>query len=108
MSQGPTSVVISFDARGHPVVNRVPLTGADLAAWEADQAATLALRQQEQTDATTLRQELDQYESQALALADLLDANTATAAQQRAGLSGCLRGLVRLSKVVYGELDTPA
>jgi len=104
----PTRLVVTFDAKGRPHETRVPITGAELAAWQAEQAAAAARLAAENATQRSLRDELDQYQTQALALADLLDANNATAAQQRAGLSGCLRGLVRLSKVVYGELDSPA
>jgi hypothetical protein len=59
------------------------------------------------TNSNTIRGELQAALANALALADALDANTATPAQQRQALSLCLRGLVRVGKVIYREYQTP-
>lgn len=59
-------------------------------------------------NAATIKASLQSQIANALALADLLDTNNATPAQQRAALSLCLRGVVRLAKVVYSDYAQPA
>jgi hypothetical protein len=88
-----------------------PMTAAEQTQLQTDRAAWAAQAQQQATwdqNATTIHDELQAQMQQALDLADALKANTATAAQQRAGLEMCLRGIVRLAKVVYRSYDTAA
>jgi hypothetical protein len=87
------------------------MTAAEQAQFDADQVAIAAqavVQANLQTNADLIRSELQGAVANALALADALDANTATPAQQRQALSLCLHGLVRLAKVVYRTYDVPA
>jgi hypothetical protein len=95
----------------HPAGWMVPLTAAEQAQYDADQVTGAAMSQQfatQQQNADLIRTELQGQIATALALADALDANTATPAQQRQALSLCLHGLVRLAKVAYRTYDQPA
>lgn len=76
----------------------------DRAAWKAAADAAAAA----DANANTIRGELQGALANALNLADLIDAGTATPAQQRQALSLCLHGVVRLAKVVYRTYDQPA
>lgn len=87
----------------HPQGHAVPMTAAeqkqydsDVAAW-ADSAARQATLD---ANAAQMRTALAAHLQDALTIADALDANTATAAQQRQGLALCLRGTVRLTRLV--------
>lgn len=91
----PLHLVVSFDENGSPVESWEPITDA-----ERDQ------RRNDRTDAAILaavRADLDAASDAAAALADQIDANTATPDQQRHALAECLRGLVRLNKLMPPE-----
>jgi hypothetical protein len=89
----------------------VPMTPKEQADFDAFQqaAAQQAARQATlDANADSIRDALKAQMQNALQLADALDANTATPAQQRQALAICLRGVVRLAKVVYQEFETGA
>lgn len=95
----------------YPAGHLVPFTDeeeaqadADQAAWEADAAESKA----EDANAATIQSALVSHFQDALALADAIDAGTATPTQQRQALSLCLHGLVRLSRVVYRMYEQSA
>lgn len=94
-----------------PQGHLVPMTPDEQAAFDAYQASQVAgtaAQATADTNAALIRTELQSQVASALALADAIDANTATPAQQRQALSICLHGLVRLAKVVYRTYDQPA
>lgn len=100
-------VVDADNPRGH----LVPMTPAEQAQYDADQTAGAAQAQQQAglaANEQTMRKSLHDRMQQALDLADALDANTATPAQQRAALALCLRGVVRLARLVNEELEAVA
>lgn len=87
----------------HPQGHLVPMTAAEQKQYDTDMAtwADTAARQATlDANATQMRNALVAHLQDALTLADALDANTATAAQQRQGLALCLRGTVRLTRLV--------
>lgn len=87
----------------------VPMTAEEEAALEADRAAWTAQEQRQGTleaNADQMRAALVAHLQDALSLADALDANTATPAQQRQGLALCLRGTVRLARLTLKLYDT--
>lgn len=91
----------------HPNGVLVELTAAEEAQLAADRAVWLAAAQTEAAhvaNEATMSQSLRDRRQDALDLANALDANTATAAQQRAALALCLRSLVRLSRIVLEEI----
>jgi hypothetical protein len=95
----------------YPQGHLVQFTPAQEAQADADDAAaqaTQAATANAQANSTLIQGELQSTIANALSLADLLDANTATPAQQRQALSLCLHGLVRLAKVVYRTYEVPA
>lgn len=95
----------------HPHGWLVPMTPAEQAQCDADQAAAqaaAAAQTAQAGNAQTMRQSLQAHLADALTLADALDANTATPGQQRQALSLCLRGTVRLSRVVLELYDVAA
>lgn len=92
----------------HPAGWLVPLTPAEEAQLVLDRAAGAAHgAEQDARDQhlAGMKQSLTGFATQALTLADALAAGTATAAQQRQGLEFCLRSIVRLSRIVFGQLD---
>ena len=99
----PSDLVVTFNPDGTAVESRVPLSGNRLIQWLNDQTTAQQAQQVATLNAQTIQNELQTLAAQALALADALDANTATPAQQRQALSMCLRGIVRLGKVVYRD-----
>jgi hypothetical protein len=89
----------------------VPLTAEEEAQYDVDQAASaaaVAARAPLDANAAAMRQSLVAHLQDALTLADALDANTATPAQQRTALSLCLRGTVRLSRLTLSIYDQAA
>jgi hypothetical protein len=95
----------------HPEGQLVPYTPAEEAAHSADVAAWAAAEataDQREANYEAMRQSLTDRMQQALDLAAKLDANTATAAEQRQALSLLLRGTVRLTRVVFSLLDQAA
>lgn len=107
----PLKLVVSFASDGTEITQMVPMSDAEYQQAQADAAAAAAAAAdgaQQQANASTFQSSLQSQITAALALADKLDAGTATAAEQRNGLSMCLHGLVRLTKVVYRTFDQPA
>lgn len=87
---------------------RVAFTPQEAAQASVDAAALVAAAAAEAVltaNAGTIGASLEQKRSRALALADKLDANTATPAEQREALALCLRGLVRLTRLQLRLLD---
>jgi colicin import membrane protein len=85
-----------------------PLTADEQAALaQAQAAAAAALAADQAADGN--RQTMSDRATQAIAnlnaAAAALDANTATAAQQRAALSLCCKTTARLARIVLDELD---
>lgn len=108
MTDVPMTWVVDAD---FPQGHAVPMTDAEQQQLAADRAAMQAIdaaRQQQQANADSIRDALKAQMQNALQIADALDANTATPAQQRQALAICLRGVVRLAKVVYQEFETGA
>lgn len=100
-------VVDTDNPRGH----QVPMTAEEQAQLDADQAAwarDVQAQATRDTNAATMRAALAAHLTDALQLADALDANTATPVQQRAALSLCLRGTVRLARLTLELLDQAA
>lgn len=92
----------------HPDGYLVPMTAAEQAQIDKDQAEWAAAATRQQTlnaNADQMRAALTAHLQDALTLADALDANTATAAQQRQGLALCLRGTVRLARLTLELYD---
>lgn len=89
-------------------VQTTPLSPDDAASLAAFQQSVAAAAQVT-TTATANRQTMADRASQAiqnlLAAADALDANTASAAQQRAALALCCRTCARLVRITLNELD---
>ena len=107
----PLKLLVTFQPDGTVTQQWVPMSDPEYAQMQADNAAAAAaaaVTATANTNATLIQTELQSQLTNALALADLLDANTATPAQQRTALSLCLHGLVRLAKVVYRTYDQPA
>lgn len=87
---------------------RVPLTAAETTQQTADNTASaqaVAEKAAAAAVADTLRTTLRDKRARALTLADKLDANTATAVEQREALALALRGLVRLTRLHLNLLD---
>ncbi len=92
----------------HPEGRYVAFDAAQLAQYEQDQAEGAARATLEATldaNATHIRDGLRQHLHDALDLATLVQSGQATAQQQRDALALCLRGTVRLARLVLSELD---
>lgn len=95
----------------HPQGYAVPMTPAEQAQLDADQAAAAAAAQtaaQRQANAAAMRQSLHDRMQQMLDLANAIEGGTATPADQRIALVLCLRGTVRLTRLFGAELDQAA
>lgn len=92
----------------HPDGHAVEMTAAEQKQHDADQTAgeeAAAITDANVANERMMSERLTSRMASALTMAAALDANTATAAQQRAALADCLRGIVRLTRITLDELD---
>lgn len=87
------------------------MTPSEQAQFDADQSSGAANSQAlatRQANAAAMRQSLHDRMQQMLDLATAIEGGTPTPADQRLALVLCLRGTVRLARLVVAELDQAA